>query len=81
MFRTVLLCNNVAILRKESVMPTLTPLDIKNITKISQNDPFDLLSKSLAPSIHGHEKIKEGLLCLLLGGEEKNLKRGGHIRG
>merc|ERR1719272_14324 len=83
-FRTVLLTNNVSIMGKESMMPTLTASDIKNITKIAADEnqsAFELLAKSLAPSIYGNLEIKEGLLSLLLGGEEKNLARGGHIRG
>jgi len=83
-FKTVLLCNKVTILGKESLTPTLTSEDIKNITKIATDDnqsAFELLAKSLAPSIYGNTEIKRGLLSLLLGGEEKNLARGGHIRG
>lgn len=83
-FRTVLLCNAVRALGKESLMPRLDASDIKNITKIATDEnqsPFELLARSLAPSIYGNERVKEGLLCLMLGGEEKNLLRGGHIRG
>lgn len=82
-FRTVLLANNIRILGKEAFMPTLTSTDVKNINKLATEyeEPFKLLARSLAPSIHGHEHIKEGILALLLGGEEKNLARGGHIRG
>lgn len=83
--RTVLLVNNVKILGKEALMPPLTDVDIININKIARNhsrqNVFKLLANSLAPSIYGHEQIKQGLLALLLGGEEKNLRRGGHIRG
>jgi DNA replication licensing factor MCM3 len=62
------------------VMPSQE--DIKNIKTIAQRaDVFEVLSRSLANSIHGHDTIKKGLLLLLLGGQEKNLASGTHLRG
>ncbi|KAJ2162243.1 MCM DNA helicase complex subunit [Coemansia sp. RSA 552] len=60
----------------------LTDGDIRNIHEIAKrDDTFDLLSQSLAPSICGHTEIKRAILLQMLGGMEKNLDNGTHIRG
>uniref|UniRef100_A0A7N0T7A4 DNA replication licensing factor MCM3 n=1 Tax=Kalanchoe fedtschenkoi TaxID=63787 RepID=A0A7N0T7A4_KALFE len=81
-FRTVLIANNVSLLKKEASAPIYTPEDVSNIKKISDRaDTFELLGNSLAPSIHGHSWIKKAVILLMLGGVEKNLKNGTHLRG
>jgi len=81
-FRTILIANNVALLSKE-VTPNITGEDVQKCKKFSKQkgSVFEMLSKSLAPSIHGHEFIKKALLCQLLGGVEKNLQNGTRLRG
>ncbi|KAE8688676.1 DNA replication licensing factor MCM3 [Hibiscus syriacus] len=81
-FRTVLIANNVSLLNKEANAPIYSPEDLKNIKKIAESDDtFDLLGNSLAPSIYGHSWIKKAVVLLMLGGVEKNLKNGTHLRG
>ncbi|CAL1410524.1 unnamed protein product [Linum trigynum] len=81
-FRTVLIANNVSLLNKLASSPIYTADDIKNIKKIAERaDVFDLLGNSLAPSIYGHSWIKKAVVLLMLGGVEKNLENGTHLRG
>ncbi|CAK9145409.1 unnamed protein product [Ilex paraguariensis] len=81
-FRTVLIANSVSLLNKEANAPIYTAEDINKIKKISErDDAFDLLANSLAPSIYGHSWIKKAVILLMLGGTEKNLKNGTHLRG
>ncbi|XP_068090838.1 maternal DNA replication licensing factor mcm3-like [Hyperolius riggenbachi] len=82
-FRTILLANNIKLMSKE-IAPTFSADDvskIKKFCKVHSKDIFDQLSKSLAPSIHGHDYIKKAILCMLLGGNEKVLDNGTRIRG
>ncbi|KAI9089826.1 MCM2/3/5 family-domain-containing protein [Phlyctochytrium arcticum] len=81
-FRTMILANNVHQLSKEIQQPSITDVDIQNIKKIgARENVFNLLATSLAPSIYGHDYIKRAILLLLLGGMEKNLANGTHLRG
>jgi len=85
-FRTIVMANNIIQLSSKSgggiAQATITDTDIRNINKIAKKkNVFDLLSHSLAPSIHGHDHIKKAILLMLLGGMEKNLDNGTHLRG
>ncbi|CAH2040167.1 unnamed protein product, partial [Iphiclides podalirius] len=82
-FRTVLIANNITQINKDANL-SITIEDIKlckRLAKRANTDMFELLSKSLAPSIHGHDYIKKAILCLLLGGMEKILPNGTRLRG
>jgi len=82
LFKTIVVANHVRQLSKEVSQPTMTDLDIEQIKNLAkQKNVFSLLSESLAPSIYGHTQIKQGLLLQLLGGVEKVLENGTHLRG
>ncbi|KAG8934037.1 MCM DNA helicase complex subunit [Tulasnella sp. 417] len=85
-FRTLVVANNVVPISAKAgethSQLKISPGDVHNITKMSKRkDIFELLSQSLAPSIYGHDHIKRAILLLLLGGCEKNLPNGTHLRG
>lgn len=82
----MLLANNIILLSSKIgggiAQQTLLDSDIRDINRLAKRpDIVDLLSMSLAPSICGHDYIKQAVLLLLLGGAEKNLPNGTHIRG
>ncbi|PSS05300.1 MCM2/3/5 family-domain-containing protein [Coniella lustricola] len=86
LFKTVILANNVVLLSSKSgggvATATITDTDLRNINKVAKKkNLFELLSQSLAPSIYGHDYIKKAILLMLLGGMEKNLENGTHLRG
>ncbi|KAG0044132.1 MCM DNA helicase complex subunit [Gryganskiella cystojenkinii] len=85
-FKTVILANYITTFAGKAgngiAQPTITDTDIENIKKVAKRkNAFDILSNSLAPSIYGHEYIKKAVFLMLLGGMEKNLTNGTHIRG
>jgi DNA replication licensing factor MCM3 len=84
--RTVILANNINILSSKIgsgiAQTPLTDGDVRQINKLAKRkDIVSLLTQSLAPSIFGHDFIKRAILLMLLGGAEKNLENGAHIRG
>lgn len=86
LFKTLILANNVVLLASKSgggiATATITDTDIRNINKVAKKkNLLELLSRSLAPSIYGHDYIKKAILLMLLGGMEKNLENGTHLRG
>ncbi|KTW31417.1 hypothetical protein T552_00061 [Pneumocystis carinii B80] len=85
-FRTLIIANNLILLSSKAnggiAQIDITDTDIRNINKLSKKkNIFELLSRSLAPSIFEYEYVKKAVLLLLLGGIEKNLDNGTHIRG
>ncbi|KAJ7630534.1 MCM2/3/5 family-domain-containing protein [Roridomyces roridus] len=85
-FKSLILANNINLLSSKIgggiAQTPLTANDIRHINQFSKrSNIFNLLSQSLAPSIYGHDFIKKAILLLLLGGAEKNLANGTHIRG
>ncbi|KAL1916443.1 uncharacterized protein VTP21DRAFT_5634 [Calcarisporiella thermophila] len=85
-FRSIVLANNISIFVGKAggaiTQPVITEEDIRSIRKIAKRkNVFEMMSQSIAPSIFGHEDIKKAVLLQLMGGVEKNLPNGTHLRG
>ena len=81
-FKSVLIATGLESLLAEKQKPQLSEQDLKNIKKLSQNkDIFGILGESVAPSIEGSLNAKKAILLQLLGGQEKILANGTHLRG
>ena len=65
-----------------SIRLSLSGDDVAKCRKLAKSEKkriFNILARSLAPSIHGHEYVKKALLCQLLGGLEKVLPNGTRV--
>ena len=58
-------------------MTRLAAMEAHLQTLSQRPDIYDLLSRSLAPSIWEMDDVKRGILLQLFGGTNKNVKRGG----
>ncbi|ODV96758.1 hypothetical protein PACTADRAFT_48572 [Pachysolen tannophilus NRRL Y-2460] len=60
----------------------ITQEEINKIEEVSQReDLYELLARSLAPSIYEMDDVKKGILLQLFGGTNKVFKKGGKYRG
>lgn len=80
-FKAVLVGCSVQKLSKTSQKQNTQEEVAQMRTILKRPDALDLMARSLAPSIYGHNLIKKGLLLMLVGGLEKNLDNGTHLRG
>jgi len=74
--------NNIEPIEEDFTDINIDEKEVKEILELSR-DPriFDKLRESIAPSIYGHEKIKDALLLQLFGGVRKVRKDGIITRG
>ncbi|QRG36936.1 hypothetical protein FDK38_001297 [Candidozyma auris] len=60
----------------------LSAEDIAHVKEISQRDDlYEVLARSLAPSIYEMDDVKKGILLQLFGGANKTFRKGGRYRG
>ena len=80
-FKMVVLATGLQHEQEESdQMPDST--EIQHIRRLSHEpDIYDILARSIAPSIQGLIEPKKAILLQLLGGEERELSSGTHVRG
>lgn len=81
-FSPTLIATGIQSLLADKEKPTLSEQDLKNIKKMAKDkEVFDILANSVGSSIEGHHNVKKAILLQLLGGHEKNLENGTHLRG
>jgi replicative DNA helicase Mcm len=60
----------------------ITPEDKTRITDLSNSlEIYDLMTRSIAPSIYGYEDVKESVMLQLFGGTTKQMSDGTNLRG
>ncbi|MFW9845716.1 MAG: minichromosome maintenance protein MCM [Candidatus Thorarchaeota archaeon] len=81
-FNVFIEANGVEIAEKEYEQLEISEEDEKEIRKLAE-DPYvhERIIRSIAPSIQGHDTIKESIALLLFGGVDKTLPDGTRLRG
>jgi len=81
-FNVFIEANGVEIAEKEYEQLEISEEDEKRIRELAE-DPYihERIYASIAPSIQGHERVKESIALLLFGGVEKILPDGTRLRG
>ena len=77
--KTLFICTSVFPLLQQP--SPLTTNKLKFTVPYPEDKLLDLFSQSISPSIYGHEYLKKAVLLMLLGGCEKVLDNGAHLRG
>ncbi|MHA2358978.1 MAG: minichromosome maintenance protein MCM [Candidatus Thorarchaeota archaeon] len=81
-FNIFIEANGVEISEKEYEQLQISEEDVKRIEELSQHQQVhERIYASIAPSIQGHEDIKESIALLLFGGVPKLLSDGTRLRG
>uniref|UniRef100_A0A7S1B534 DNA replication licensing factor MCM3 n=1 Tax=Corethron hystrix TaxID=216773 RepID=A0A7S1B534_9STRA len=83
-FPTVVLGNSMQTLGRDAAgaVANYTVEDLRDIKAMGKrSNILDILGQSAAPSIYGHEVIKKAIVLQLLGGCERDLENGTHLRG
>lgn len=63
-------------------MRKLSAEDVARVKEIAlRDDLYELLARSLAPSIYEMDDVKKGILLQLFGGTNKQFRKGGRYRG
>ena len=71
-YELIIEANSVEALHDDALSLNISEKDMEDIIKIAKSDdPLHLLAESLAPSIYGHDKIKEAIVLQLAGGCRK----------
>ena len=81
-FNVFIDANGVEITEKEYEQLEISEEDEKKIRELAEDQyVYERIYASIAPSIHGHEQIKESIALLLFGGVAKQLPDGTRLRG
>jgi replicative DNA helicase Mcm len=81
-FNLVIESNYIEPLDEDFSKVNINPEEERQIRQLSKNPKvYEMLVNSLAPSIYGHEKVKEALVLQLFGGVQKVRKDGMVTRG